>query len=126
LLAVERALGDRNPLQRLPAFAQMLVTFFITTQLWVFFRAPTWNVALTTFSALYGELGRASLVSSEHGPLALLTMAIGAGIVLLPRNSNQPTPEPSLRRSATLVLGFALCVLFTYGSVSHPFLYFQF
>lgn len=127
LLAIEKALGDRNPLTRLPGAIQMLVTFALTAHLWVFFRAATLDDSLATFRAMYAGNGSGfHMPSLEQGPLSLAMLAVGIAVALWPRNTNQLSSTPSVGRTLGLAAGFGLSLLFIYGSVSHPFLYFQF
>jgi len=84
MLAIERALGTRNPLVRLPAGASMAVTFAIASVGWVFFRAATLPDALGYLSNLAGlgavQPGAALLPGMLYQPYYLISMALAAGI----------------------------------------------
>jgi D-alanyl-lipoteichoic acid acyltransferase DltB (MBOAT superfamily) len=52
LLVLDKSLGSRNPLLRLPSWVQVAVTFHLVMAAWVFFRCPSLAEAVQYFSGL--------------------------------------------------------------------------
>jgi hypothetical protein len=74
------------------------------------------------------------LFSFERGDNLLLTghrlslVMFGVGLVVAfgLRNTWEISREPRVLKTLGLAALFAVCLLFLFGSVTHPFLYFQF
>lgn len=127
LLAIERALGERNPLRALPRFVQQGICFVLVAIGWVFFRAGTVAGAVDVLA------GVCSLRDGEHHALLSaglriehVVMAVAVAIVFLCRNSNAPPRRPTVPATAGLAALVLLVMCFLHGSTDHPFLYFQF
>ena len=127
LLAIERALGARNPLLRLPKFAQRAVCFLLVAFGLVFFRAATLADGAAVLSAL-GNWHVVGHVPLLHGVFGLEHLVFGASVIVIffCRNSWQVSTRPSGGKTAGLLLLLLVTLGFLLGSTNHPFLYFQF
>lgn len=127
LLAIERALGARNPLLRLPKAAQRAVCFLLVAFGLVFFRAATLADGAAVLSAL-GNWDVVGHVPLLHGVFGLEHLVFGASalVVFFCRNSWQVSTRPSAGKTAGLLLLLLVTLGFLLGSTNHPFLYFQF
>ena len=122
-LAVERALGSRNPLLRLPVFGRVLVTFLAVTVAWVPFRIETFAGAQSWLAAML--LGSGGL--GEIEPVLAIAVLGFLALAWIPK----PSAEWELRPTALqlpLVSALLIIALFVgYGRLeSSPFLYFRF
>ncbi len=124
-LAIERALGKRNPLRRLPRPLQVVWTCGLVFLGWIVFRAGNLTRAGEALAKLFAADGGPSLLLRGH-PLSLLMGGVGLAVVFGCRNTWEFGRAPSVAKTAALALLFALSLLFVFGSVTHPFLYFQF
>jgi alginate O-acetyltransferase complex protein AlgI len=123
LLVLEKSLGSRNPLLRLPSWVQVAVTFHLVMAAWVFFRCPSLAEAVQYFSGLSTWT---SLAPMQLGGRDLLKILLCVPLVWISPNLYQlrfrlawPQVTWSL---ACLILGLAVLG----GKQPAPFLYFQF
>ena len=125
LLAVERALGERHPLRRLPGPLAQVATFLLVCLAWVPFRAEStaemWRILEAMFSP---DLGAgSSLALFPQAPWCLL---LAFFLIWGCRNSwalVQRWSPAALTRDVVLSWVAILVILHSQGS---PFLYFQF
>lgn len=130
MLALERALGSRNTLRRLPAGASMAVTFAIASLGWVFFRAETLPEALAYLANLTGlgavQPGAALLPGLLYQPYYVASMALAAGITWgAPQTwdfTRHLTWPKAVWCAVLLVVSIALLMTQSYN----PFIYFIF
>jgi alginate O-acetyltransferase complex protein AlgI len=127
LLAVERLLGDRNPIHRLPTSLQVACTFLCVSLIWVFFRAPNLPSSLAVFKALFvpHQATEAIFVTGAAVRAGVIT-AFGLLLAFGVKNTNQISQTPSVLRTATLATLFVVSIVALFMSQEHPFLYFQF
>lgn len=130
LLAAERITKGRSLFPWLPTPLQVVVTFFLVTMTWVFFRAGSLPEALAYFRALAGVGGgdaTSVLVGGLiHQPFYLLSLAVAAGLVW-----TAPTTLVWTRRIGWPKLAWCLIVLWlSIAALSvqafNPFIYFIF
>jgi alginate O-acetyltransferase complex protein AlgI len=127
LLALERALGDGNPLRRAPAAAQGLVTFALVNVGWALFRAEGLRGAVAVLAKAFGgDLGRVGLLEVENGRIGLAAVGVGLVVAIGFRNSWQISRTPRWGKTIFLVILLVVSIAFLFGAVSHPFLYYQF
>jgi alginate O-acetyltransferase complex protein AlgI len=130
MLTAERALGNRNPLRRLPAGASMAITFAIASLAWVFFRAATLPDALAFLASLTGlgtvQPGAALLSGILYQPYYLVSMALAAGITwAAPQTwdfTRHLTWPKTVWCAVLLLVSIALLMTQSYN----PFIYFIF
>lgn len=130
MLALERALGNRNPVRHLPAAASMAVTFTVASVAWVFFRAVTLPESLHYLWNLAGlgavEPGAALLPGLLYQPYYLASMALAAGITWgAPQTwdfTRHLTWPKALWCATLLLVSIALLMTQSYN----PFIYFIF
>jgi alginate O-acetyltransferase complex protein AlgI len=125
LLAVERALGERNPLRRLPEPLQVVATQVLVLIGWVLFRSPTIGVARAHIAAMVG-LGAPASPASVGLPLAFVPVVVGLAIALLAPSLWRAPVRLGLRAGVATALVFIVSVAALLGRESSPFLYFQF
>ncbi len=127
LLMLERLLGRRNPLLRLPAVAQVAVTFALVAVSWVVFRAPDLGAARAILGRVVtGSYATLTLFALPVAPVGLAAVAVGTALAFGARNTWEISCQPSWWKTIGLLALFLLCLAFLFGAVSHPFLYFQF
>jgi len=128
LLAIERALGDRHPIARLPTPLQVIVTLALVTFGWVFFRATSMSLALAHVKAMLGLSGLGSLAPLEITSPLVAAAAVPGGLLLamLARNTWRSDIALSTPRAAIDTLLLVGSVIVLLGNQSSPFLYFQF
>ena len=126
-LAIERALGDGNPLKKLPPILQWLGTFVLVMLGWILFRAqdlPTaWLIIRNIFSGDYSQINLLNVTDCRVGFAAVW---LGLAIALFAKNSWEIGRNATLLKTLILLGLFILSIGFLFGAVSHPFLYFQF
>ncbi len=123
LLALERFLGDRNPLLRLPIWARRPVIFVFVLVGWVFFRCETVEGATVLLTSMFGLAGAESIAA----PLPLVALTIGAVLFSwFARNTWQVDMQLTPRRAVGLGLGFLASLVVLLGGENSPFLYYQF
>ena len=130
LLALERWLGARNPVHRLPAIVRGGLTFVFVLFTWVFFRAADLSSALVYCKSLFGVGAPADSALLLRGlvfkPYYLITFALCAVIVwFAPQTwdwSRRITWPKVLVAFVLLVLSTVLLSMQSYN----PFIYFIF
>ena len=125
-LMIERALGGKNPVRRLPAAAQAAVAYALVCLGWVFFRAPNLASAGRAFERLFSFDFAAPQLLAAPFRLPLLLTAVGAALVFATRNTWEINDAPNWPKTLALAALLLLSVISLFGSVTHPFLYFQF
>ncbi len=126
-LALERMHGKRSFADALPLPVQTAWTFLLVMLGWVFFRAPTFAVALRYFAGLAGCNGTGSLPTpTETVALPWIALALAAALAFRAPNTWQLAPRPIWRLAVALGALFVLCVATILVNSSSPFLYFQF
>jgi alginate O-acetyltransferase complex protein AlgI len=127
LLAIERALGPRNPLHRLPLAVQRAVCFALVAFGLVFFRAATLDDGFAVLAAMtnWQQIGAAPLLRGPFG-LEHLVLASSVVVVFFCRNSWQVGAAPTRKKTVGLLALSTVTLGFLLGSANHPFLYFQF
>ena len=130
MLALERRLGKKHPLRRLPAALSVASTFGIVCLSWVFFRAKTLGQALTFFGSLFG-LTRVSPASDVvagalYAPYYVALFGVSAVVIWGMPNTWQFTSRLSVPRVAWAVAALAIATLMMWTQTTNPFLYFQF
>lgn len=118
----------------LPSFGPLLghiATLAFVMVGWTLFRAQSWSEAAVIFSGLAGTngFGLSAAMGAAVRPVELLALAVGIGLVYLPRlmriDPAAPEPGHSLRAWSALPL-FLFALLILQGRTVVPFLYFQF
>jgi len=125
-LMIERALGAKNPLRKVPRAVQTAWTFVLVCLGWVVFRAHDAAAAGAVYRKLFAFDFSVSALWSTQYSLPLLVLAAGVVTSFALRNSWQISTEPRWTKTLGLAVLFVLSLLFLFGSVTHPFLYFQF
>jgi len=126
LICIERALGERNPLSRLPTAAKRAGTFVLVLLGWVLFRSASVGRAGTLFAGLVGAHGLGEVPSEAWSAAFLAPFAVCAGVAWLCPNLWTLRLRISVR---TLAWSLPLFLLGLYGVLTSdysPFLYFQF
>lgn len=126
LLAIERALGERNPLRALPRPVKQLGVFALVCGGWVFFRSSNPETALGVFRRLFGGGFGGTELLTKPFRLPLVALALGLFLAFGRANSWEISPLPRRRKTIALALLLIISLLFLFGSATHPFLYFQF
>jgi len=130
MLGLERKLGDKHPLRRLPASLSVATTFLVVCLSWVFFRAKTLDQAVTYLGSLFGlsQVSPASNVvaGAMYTPYHACLLGISALVVWGMPNTWEFTSRITVPRvvGALAALGFATLMMWT--QTVNPFLYFQF
>lgn len=126
LVCIERALGERNPLARLPRAAKVAGTFLMVTLGWVLFRSLTLGNAGQHAAALVGAHGLGTLPAAATGWPFLAAFGVAVVATWTLPSAWAWRPRLGLR---TLAWALPLFLLSLYGvltSAYSPFLYFQF
>src|SRR6185503_18805896 len=84
MLTLERKLGDKHPLRRLPPALGVGTTFLVVCLSWVFFRAKTLGQATTYFGSLFGlssvtpaaDVVAGAMYTPYHGALLALSAVV--------------------------------------------------
>ena len=125
-LVIERLWGERYPLRRAPRVVRVGVTYGLACLGWIFFRAKDLDTALAVFQKLGDWRGGGILLTAAENRLPLLMSVLGLALVFGFRNTWEMKQEVSAPRTLGLIALFLLCLVFLFGMVTHPFLYFQF
>ena len=128
LLAIERFFKD----QRLPKIDNRVVQFTLTFLLinigWIFFRAPTFAVAILWLKKVFLLNDHLSLdlrfVSDRYRGRFFASLGVAFILAFFSKNIWQSKLKPSRWTAAGLALLFVICLMFM--SEDSPFLYFQF
>jgi D-alanyl-lipoteichoic acid acyltransferase DltB (MBOAT superfamily) len=128
-LAVERALGVRAQSYRGPElWLRRIVTFHLVCLAWIFFRAPTFDIALQILRGL--GAGDLRLVAGRLLPMLGALFLIGGywAVAPLRRLVLRLEPGPSFLPQAALAVaaGIFLLGLMVFGASTSAFIYFQF
>lgn len=106
------------------------ITFVFVLCCWVFFRSPTWDVAIDYLQAMAGlkePSGGAALVGSlVYTPLQIGTMAVAALVVWILPDTWEWTQHLSLPKSVLCMACFWVAVLVMATQTYQPFIYFIF
>jgi alginate O-acetyltransferase complex protein AlgI len=130
MLGLERKLGARHPLRRLPRWLGVATTFLVVCISWVFFRAKTLGQAVEYLGSLFGLARTTSASDVVAGALytpyhAMLFVLCGLVVWGAP-NTWQLTERLSVPRAAWVLAVLALATLVMWTQTTNPFLYFQF
>ncbi|MDP8222155.1 MAG: MBOAT family O-acyltransferase [Candidatus Lernaella stagnicola] len=125
-LMIERPLGGRSVFHRAPRIVQVVWLHVVWSLGWLLFRAAD----LTASGKIFGRLVAFDLTGSQllgqSFRLPLVVGVIGLVVAFGFRNSWEISERPTWMKSAGLALLFLLSAIALFGSVVHPFLYFQF
>ncbi len=126
LLAIERWLGDKHPLKRMPKPLALACTNFLVILGWVFFRADTFPMAGRVLKGMFLTVPTFSLGDTLISPGLLCAIPVGIAICLFAPNSWDITPKqtPALAVRDAIIFTFAIITVLAVSST--PFLYFQF
>jgi alginate O-acetyltransferase complex protein AlgI len=105
-----------------------LLTFFVVSVTWVFFRAPNFEVARALLRTLFVESGSGTVVVAERVPLLLLTLGALVTWHWVTRTTPLETHFarwPIWVRAAVIAIA-ALSIFYSSGGEQHAFIYFQF
>ncbi|NLH49421.1 MAG: MBOAT family protein [Myxococcales bacterium] len=125
-LVIERLAGKRYPLRHAPRVVRIGVTYGLACLGWIFFRAKDLSTALAVFGKLGDWRGGGILLTAAENRLPLLMSVLGLVLVFGLRNTWELKQEAGVPRTLGLIALFLLCLVFLFGMVTHPFLYFQF
>jgi D-alanyl-lipoteichoic acid acyltransferase DltB (MBOAT superfamily) len=130
-LVIER-LGLKTMLARLPVWTRWLYALLAVMGSWALFRAADLSTAADYFASLAGINGFGDVSFDMHDALnerAIVTLAVGCALAVLPRFTRQLSAPVLLRAAADVGWTFALLVfsMITVASGAYsPFLYFKF
>jgi D-alanyl-lipoteichoic acid acyltransferase DltB (MBOAT superfamily) len=130
-LVIER-LGLKSRLDRLPVAIRWLYAFLAVIGGWVLFRSADLATAGDYFASLVGLNGAGDVSFDMHDALnerAIVTLAIGCALAVLPRWTPRLSAPMIVRAAADMGWTFALLVfsMITVASGAYsPFLYFKF
>ena len=141
LMIIERAFGlDRAPDGAAVMLLRRAVTFVVVVIGWVFFRAPTMDVAVDVLQAMFtpAGLGLSALVDASLTRQREVVLLLGLAVVLLPGrlvlgrllDEHRPggaiaLPSGALRIAVVALVAPVAALTVAAGTFS-PFLYFQF
>jgi len=126
LLCIERALGERNPLARLPRAAKCAGTFLLVTLGWVLFRSASLGHAGAFAAALVGAHGLGGLPAAAREASFIAAFAVCAVATWTLPSAWSWRPRLGVRAALWAVPLFLLCLYGVLTSDYSPFLYFQF
>jgi alginate O-acetyltransferase complex protein AlgI len=130
MLALERKLGARHPLRRLPAALSVATTFLVVCISWVFFRAKTLGQAVLYLGSLFGLSSTTPASDVVAGvlytPYHCALFALSAIAIWGMPNTWELTQRLSAPRAAWALGMLALATLVMWTQTTNPFLYFQF
>lgn len=125
LLAIERAVWGRKPLEGLVRVPATILTFLLACGGWVFFRAKTLNSALFVIGQMFSRVPGHSLLGPLHWRLAL-----GALVVALAEEYwgalTRLALSPAWLRTVAAVIALLAIEMFSASDRAIPFVYFQF
>ncbi|MEM7412876.1 MAG: MBOAT family O-acyltransferase [Myxococcota bacterium] len=124
LLAIERALGDRHPLARLPRPLAIGVTTLLAMIGWVLFRAEDLTMAARVLGAMFWPSSFA-LPALVHPALYAL-LPLGFAVCWWAPNSWEWAHRASWGRAVSQAVLIALSLFTVLAYAQSPFLYFQF
>ncbi len=128
ILAIERLFKD----QKLPSinnkYIQFALTFLLINIGWIFFRAPTFSVALLWIQKVFLMNSHLSwdlrFVPDRYRSRFFVALGVASILVFYSKNIWQVKFRTNFWTAAGLALLFVLCLMFM--SEDSPFLYFQF
>jgi len=126
LLAIERLLGSRNPVKRLPVPLQIVFTNFLVMIGWAFFRADTFGKAISIISGLFGGQGDGATAPFLTSPGFVATALAGIFLLLKWENIYERKWRFTPVMVAILICGFIACAVLVMTRHYSPFLYVQF
>lgn len=130
----ERLLQWAEPSSTIAVVARRATTFLIVLIGWVLFRADSFGDARTYLGAMFtpGDLGLSADVARAATTRALLTLAVGATVVLLPRQFtmgrfllNNGNTEGQWARFIILGLLLPFALLLVVSGPVRPFIFFE-
>ena len=128
LLAIERFAKDQNLPRIQNKYVKFAVTFLLINMGWIFFRAPSFSIAILWIQKVTLLNSHLSwdlrFVPERYKSRFFVALAVAAGLVFFSKNTWQVKFKPNFWTSAVLALLFVLCLMFM--SEDSPFLYFQF
>lgn len=125
-LILERAIGKRGVLSRLPLAPQVAGTFLIVLGGWILFRAKSLDRVSTFLSDLIGVHGERPLASLEVTPLGLTTFLLAMVITWACPPSQQLVRTGRWWFILLLQILFLMATFHLHFQVHVPFIYFQF
>ena len=126
LICIERALGERNPLSRLPVAVKRAGTFLLVLLGWVLFRSASLGWVAAISGDLAGASGLGSLPEAMKRPEFLAALALCAAVAFGGRNLFEWRWRITARTLAWALPLFLVCLYVVLTSDYSPFLYFQF
>ncbi len=130
VLAIERALGKQSPYRGLPRPFRVMLTFFIVSLAWVFFRANDLPAAWTYLKTMAGFVppsANAYLVSGLiYNPFYLLIMIVAALLTWLWSDSWEWTQQLNWSKVTICLMLLAIAVAVLATQAYNPFIYFIF
>ncbi len=130
MLTLERKLGDKHPLRRLPPALGVATTFLVVCLSWVFFRAKTLGQATTYFGSLFGLSSVAPaadvVAGAMYTPYHAALFGLAAIVVWGMPNTWEFTNRLSVPRVVGALATLSLATLMMWTQTINPFLYFQF
>jgi alginate O-acetyltransferase complex protein AlgI len=130
MLAVERLLGERNPLRRLHGVIRMGLTFIFILFTWVFFRADTLGSALSYCQSLFGAGAPADsallMRGLIHRPYYIGTFLLSAVVIWVAPQTWDWTRKMTWPKLAAALFLFLLSITLLSMQSYNPFIYFIF
>lgn len=125
LLCIERLLGERNPVRKLPAALQILTTNFLVMMGWVLFRSDSLSTATRVYRNLF-TAGDGSATAFMIAPAFIATLLAAVAFTIKGENIYDRkwnfTPAWALLFLGILVV----CAATVFSRDFAPFIYFQF
>ncbi|HOX27731.1 MAG TPA: MBOAT family O-acyltransferase, partial [bacterium] len=126
LLAIERALGDRNPIRKAPRVVQILFTNFFVMIGWAFFRAASLGEAGKVIRGLFGFGGEGAASAFMKAPGFLAAAALAVLLIIKGENIYERKWRFNAATCVFIIALFAVCAVLVLSQDFSPFLYFQF
>lgn len=130
MLALERVLGERNPLLFLPRPVRVAVTFGVVSLAWVFFRAPDLPSALDFLKRLFALAPvppNADLTGGIiYQPYYLLSFALAALVAFACPTVWAWTQRITVPKGAFCIASFWVSLFVLLTQAYNPFIYFIF
>ncbi|MFA6451835.1 MAG: MBOAT family O-acyltransferase, partial [bacterium] len=125
-LAVERLLGDRNPLKRAPVFIQIMITNFIVMIGWAFFRSSSFPAAANVIKGLFTFSGGQHASGFMLSPAFFITTVIAVFALIKFENVFNKKWKFTPGVVIALLILFLASMSLALSQDYSPFLYFQF
>lgn len=126
LLAIERYLGDRHAIRRIPHWAAVGVTSLLVLVGWVPFRAEDPEMAVRVLLGLSGAAGSGGGVIPVVADVLPMLLLPGLAFCWLARNSWEMSSDVNVRLGLRDAIVLAVSLAAVLASNGSPFLYFQF